>query len=239
MREAGIPVMGGALSGRATAEMAIDGLDARTLAAWQSYFATSSGAFPGLNEDAFAASSLRLERDCVPTGFTVSRKRSDQGRRPFVFIMDEAGMVGASQMRAVLEAVDRRGGKLVLVGDEGQLQPVGEIGLYADMRLQLDGVTIDSVRRQSNPLEREASVQLARRNPELVLNFYAAQGSVHEVEKLDHAVEQMGAAYWSLGDGAGVNPALEGRVLGLTHRNADVRKLNGAIRGGSKGWSSR
>ena len=45
-------------------------------------------------------------------------------------------MVGASQMRAVLEAVDRRGGKLVLVGDEGQLQPVGEIGLYADMRLQ-------------------------------------------------------------------------------------------------------
>ncbi len=200
LREAGIPVMGGALSGRATAEMAIDGLDARTLAAWQSYFATSS----------------------------------DHGRRPFVFIMDEAGMVGASQMRAVLEAVDRRGGKLVLVGDEGQLQPVGEIGLYADMRLQLDGVTIDSVRRQSNPLEREASVQLARRNPELVLNYYDAQGSVHEVAKLGQAVAGMGEAYWSRGDGAddgaGVNPALEGQVLALAHRNADVRDLNVAIR---------
>ena len=205
LRASGIPVMGGALSGRATEEMAVEGLDSRTLAAWQSYFATSSA----------------------------------HERRPFVFIMDEAGMVGASQMRAIMEAVDARGGKLVLVGDEGQLQPVGEIGLYADMRLQLEGVSIESIRRQRHFLEREASVQLARRNPALALNYYAAHGSVSEVEKLGHAVDQMGSAYWARDDAAGTKgageevsakPALEGRVLALAHRNSDVGDLNAAIR---------
>ena len=106
-------------------------------------------------------------------------------------------MVGASQMKAIMEGVDRRGGKLILVGDEGQLQPVGEVGLYADMRPQLGGATIDSVRRQSDPLQREASVQLARRNPALALNYYAAQGHVHQDGKLGQAVVQMGEAYWT------------------------------------------
>ena len=35
-------------------------------------------AFPGSNEVTFAASRLRLERDCDPTRFVVSRKRFEK-----------------------------------------------------------------------------------------------------------------------------------------------------------------
>ena len=50
-----------------------------------------------------------------------------------VVIVDEAGMVGSKQMSDVIEKVRRAQAKLVLVGDERQLQPIAAGGiLHAD-----------------------------------------------------------------------------------------------------------
>ena len=46
-----------------------------------------------------------------------------------VVIIDEAGMVGSKQMGEVLEKVYAREAKLILVGDERQLQPISAGGI--------------------------------------------------------------------------------------------------------------
>jgi conjugative relaxase-like TrwC/TraI family protein len=54
--------------------------------------------------------------------------QKDVGERT-VIIMDEAGMVGSKQMAEVLQKVNKAGAKLVLVGDERQLQPIAAGGI--------------------------------------------------------------------------------------------------------------
>ena len=49
----------------------------------------------------------------------------------FVFVMDEAGMVGAGAWSRVQERVLAMGGKLVAVGDPDQLQPVSDMPGWA------------------------------------------------------------------------------------------------------------
>ena len=48
----------------------------------------------------------------------------DRLERGDVLVVDEAGMVGSAQMARVMERVEEAGAKLVLVGDERQLQPI-------------------------------------------------------------------------------------------------------------------
>lgn len=54
--------------------------------------------------------------------FLASESPSDG--RPRVYILDEAGMVGAADMRALLARIDAEGARLVLVGDHRQLEAV-------------------------------------------------------------------------------------------------------------------
>lgn len=54
--------------------------------------------------------------------FLASESPGDGRQR--IYILDEAGMVGASDMRALLARIDAEGGRLVLVGDHRQLEAV-------------------------------------------------------------------------------------------------------------------
>ena len=45
----------------------------------------------------------------------------------FVFVMDEAGMVGAGQWARLADRVQAMGGKLIAVGDPEQLQPISDL----------------------------------------------------------------------------------------------------------------
>ena len=53
-------------------------------------------------------------------------------RDRFVFIMDEAGMVGAGQWARIAGVVKAMGGKLIAVGDPEQLQPVSDLPGWAN-----------------------------------------------------------------------------------------------------------
>ena len=48
-------------------------------------------------------------------------------------IVDEAGMVGTSSLRELVELADRERWRLVLVGDPRQLQAVGRGGMFAEL----------------------------------------------------------------------------------------------------------
>jgi len=96
-----------------------------------------------------------------------------------VVIVDEAGMVGSRQMSEVMERVQDAGAKLVLVGDERQLQPIAAGGILHSVDRHIAqtapeySTSIENIQRQRENWMKEA-VKLA------------AQGKTGEaLEKLD------------------------------------------------------
>ncbi len=65
-----------------------------------------------------------------------------------VIIVDEAGMVGTRDLARVQEAVDKAGGKLVLMGDHHQLQSVSAGGPLRLLAQKVGSATLGDIRRQ-------------------------------------------------------------------------------------------
>jgi len=75
-----------------------------------------------------------------------------------VLIIDEGGLLPTKRMREILQLVADRGGKLILVGDDGQLNP---IGAGSGMRLvqsvdpaQTDNTPLTKIVRQKDDIQR-------------------------------------------------------------------------------------
>jgi conjugative relaxase-like TrwC/TraI family protein len=93
-----------------------------------------------------------------------------------VLVVDEAGMAETRVLAPLLHAVDRAEGKLLLVGDPGQLPAVGAGGLYQALCERLGPLELTTNRRQRDPLEREALARLRAGDPELYLAHAARHG---------------------------------------------------------------
>ena len=176
-----------------------------------------------------ATDELAVRLKGVPTrtlaGWEAAWARGEvppQGR--FVFIMDEAGMVGVGQWSRLQRQVAALGGKLIAVGDPDQLQPVSDLpGWAIAERAAGHSVVMDTVLRQKELMDREATEALARGGEGVAaaLRYYAQKDAV----KLDPEVrgDPVGAiarAYWN---GSGSRIAVAGT-------NRDVAQLNDAIR---------
>lgn len=111
----------------------------------------------------------------------------EQGR--FVFVMDEAGMVGSDLWVRIQAQVDRLGGKLIAVGDPEQVQPVGGASTFKAVEDQVGSAIIGIVRRQKDPLERAATMDLASgaAGAEQALRFYHRKGSIVFLGERDQA----------------------------------------------------
>ena len=72
-------------------------------------------------------------------------ERPERGR--FVFIMDEAGMVGAGQWMRIAGVVEAMAGKLIAVGDPEQLQPVSDLPGWAAVERGVSQATARSAGR--------------------------------------------------------------------------------------------
>ena len=153
--------------------------------------------------------------------------RWDRGERPaqgrFVFVMDEAGMVGTaiwSRMQARIEAM---GGKLIALGDAAQLAPIQDTAAFKHLTKLVGQVTIGEVRRQEDAGDRRATEMLSRGGAEAAraIDHYAQKGAIRFEGSLGVAIDALSKAYF---EDEGVER------IALTHRNADVDALNGAIR---------
>ena len=153
-------------------------------------------------------------------------ERRDVPKGPFVFLMDEAGMVGVEQWARVQSRVLAAGGKLVAIGDPEQLRPVGDLSGWASAAFAAHDIpVIDQVLRQRDEGDRAAVTALARgRNGiHAGLDHFLATGAVRlEPEVLKDPVAALAAAYW---DG----PEAASRIA-LAYSNRDVDRLNEAIR---------
>ena len=99
-----------------------------------------------------------------------------------VVIVDEAGMVASRDLARLTMLADEASAKLVLVGDHAQLGAVEAGGLFR-LLASADAVDLTGVRRFAHDWERQASLGLRARNPD-VLASYAEHGRIVDSDRL-------------------------------------------------------
>lgn len=78
-----------------------------------------------------------------------------------VFVIDEAGMVGSRQLASFVGKAEKRGAKIVLVGDHEQLQAIGAGAAFRAIAQQIGHASLGEIKRQMEPWQQEASVAFA------------------------------------------------------------------------------
>ena len=142
-----------------------------------------------------------------------------------VVILDEVGMTDDVDLIRLTGYVEASGAKLVLVGDDRQLGPVGPGGALGALVSRHPGAVHDLVenRRQSDPDERRALEELRAGNITKALCWYANNERIHAVadrhDALDAAVDAWAA------------DMVAGHQTGLyAWRRANVAELNNRAR---------
>lgn len=142
-----------------------------------------------------------------------------------VLVIDEAGMIGSRQMERVMAEAEKRGAKVVLVGDPEQLQAIEAGAAFRATAERHGGVEITEVRRQREDWQRDATRQLATGRTAEALSGYAQAGMVVESETRAAAREALIDRWDS--DRTG-DPARSSIILSHTREECD--ELNGLAR---------
>jgi Ti-type conjugative transfer relaxase TraA len=145
--------------------------------------------------------------------------------RDHVLVIDEAGMVGSRQMERLIAEAEKRGAKVVLVGDPEQLQAIEAGAAFRSVAERHGSVEITDIRRQREDWQRDATRHLATGRTGEALSAYEDRGHVHAAETREqsrtHLIER-----WDRDRAAA--PAAS-RII-LTHTNDEVQALNQAAR---------
>ena len=139
-----------------------------------------------------------------------------------VLVIDEAGMVGTRQLSEVIERAEKAGAKLILVGDPEQLQAIEAGAAFRGVAERTGAQELREVRRQREPWQCDATVELATGETANALDRYRAADCVKESDTGEKARAALIAA-WIRSD-AGAS-----RII-LAHTNEDVRSLNSEAR---------
>lgn len=109
-----------------------------------------------------AAEKLQDETGVPSTTLHRLLDRAGRGGLPArcVLIVDEAGMAETRVLAPVLDALERVGGKAVLIGDPHQLPAVGAGGLFAGIVERSGAIVLHENRRQHDELERQALAKI-------------------------------------------------------------------------------
>jgi len=138
-----------------------------------------------------------------------------------VLVIDEAGMIGTWQMERIVREVEKRGAKLVLVGDPEQLQAIEAGGAFRSITERYGHVEVTDIRRQREDWQRDATRQLATGRTAEAIYAYVERGAVHVAETRDAARARL-IENWNRDRVA--EPGAS-RII-LAHSNDDVRSLN-------------
>lgn len=224
----GYEVMGAAPSGQAAKELAEDanmegqtpeGLTrCGTLQRVMNEAEKSAGnASPG--QDYENKRSWRFENIKAPT-------------KPRVYFVDEAGMVDNNSMSEFFKMADaqRAAGaeiKIVLVGDDRQLPPVGTGNFFGDaiQRGAIQTAELTDIRRQAEAPELlQAVKESVSGSPSKSLEILASGGAIHEIKTPKGRTSAIVKEYMSMSD------AERAETLIISAKNVDRQRINDAIR---------
>jgi Ti-type conjugative transfer relaxase TraA len=142
-----------------------------------------------------------------------------------VLVIDEAGMIGSRQMERVISEAEKRGAKVVLVGDPEQLQAIEAGAAFRSIAERHGGVEVTEVRRQYEDWQRDATRHLATGRTGEALESYREHDAVHAAATRDEARKAL-IDRWDRDRIA--NPEAS-RII-LTHTRDEVLALNTATR---------
>jgi len=142
-----------------------------------------------------------------------------------VLVIDEAGMIGSRQMERVVAEAEKRGSKVVLVGDPEQLQAIEAGAAFRSIAERHGSIEITEVRRQHEDWQRDATRQLATGRTAEALAAYRHAGLVVESDTRESARSAL-IDRWD--NDRAIDPARSQMVL--THTNDECDELNGLAR---------
>jgi len=142
-----------------------------------------------------------------------------------VLVIDEAGMIGSRQMERIIGEAEKRGAKVVLVGDPEQLQAIEAGAAFRSIAERHGSVEITEIRRQRDNWQRDATRQLATGRTGDAVRAYDEHGTVHAAETREQARANL-IDGWDRDRQARPGAA---RII-LTHTNDEVHTLNMAAR---------
>jgi Ti-type conjugative transfer relaxase TraA len=141
-----------------------------------------------------------------------------------VLLIDEAGMVGSRQMQQLTQLSEKTGAKLVLIGDQRQLQAVDAGGAFRALQNQLpEFAQLNEVRRQKNVDDKQAANDIAAGKGAEALKNYVERDLVQVKNTVDETKQAL-VEEW-----AKDHRALQDKII-LAGTKKDVFDLNQAAR---------
>ena len=142
-----------------------------------------------------------------------------------ILVIDEAGMIGSRQMGRVISEAEKRGAKVVLVGDPEQLQAIEAGAAFRSIAERHGSVEITEVRRQHEDWQRDSTRQLATGRTGEAIQAYQEHDAVHAAATRDDARRTL-IERWDRDRAADSGAS---RII-LTHTRDEVQALNTAAR---------
>ncbi len=140
-----------------------------------------------------------------------------------VIVIDEAGMAGTRNLAPILDAADRVGAKVVLVGDPHQLPEIDAGGVLTGLAKRLGPIELTENRRQRAQWEREALEELRCGDIDAAFSAYRDNERVVSAPTAIEVRRTMVADWWA--------HRLAGDTVAMTaYRRDDVDDLNGRAR---------
>lgn len=146
-----------------------------------------------------------------------------------VLIVEEASMVGSRQLLQLISLAHEAGGRVVLVGDSGQLPEIEAAGGgFADLAASPDAIQLRCVVRQRDEAEREQLSRLRTGQYAGCIDWLDRHHRLRGPMDSEEAIEQLANAYVKRvrADGSFGDTLLIARTWGLLHQlNRRVREL--------------
>ena len=200
-----------------------------TLAAIRGAYERAGYKVQGLALSGQAASNMEKEAG-IPSRTIATWKKEREVAPKTVLIVDEAGMVGSKGTKEILERAYRFGAKVILVGDERQLQPIEAGGaLHAVDRELVKYVPsassqIQTIRRQKELWMRKAVHETAKGNTGQALSALDDHANIDIYGVAAAARRDLVRGYVEK------NATSQDKAVILTHRKSDAGKLNQLVR---------
>ncbi len=195
--------------------------------AWEAQgYRVHGAALSGKAAEGLEQSSGIASRTLASWEMSWSQGRSELGPSD-VLVIDEAGMVGSRQMAGFIEEAERRGAKLVLVGDHEQLQAIGAGAPFRAVIERVGFAELAEIRRQRESWQCEASRQFATHRTAEALAAFERHGAVQFAPDGRAARAALVATYL-----CDRSERPEATQVAMAHRRVDVEAINAGIRDG-------
>lgn len=159
--------------------------------------------------------------------FRVGRQSGLAVKEDKLLVIDEASFVTATDAAKILDAAERHGYRIALVGDTQQLQPVGTGRWFGQLQEQHGLVQVATLRENRRQKEEQyanaTSALLHRGKEQEALEKLKEMGSVHEISTARDRTRAMAKET--------VDSILSGEsAITVTSRNATKTKINDEVR---------